>query len=55
MIEFLKKRVQTLSAKFAQCEQLRVDTENEDQAMSCGSFNPRFLAKIRRSKAYSNH
>jgi len=22
--------------------------------MSCGAFNPRFLAKIRRSKAYSN-
>lgn len=55
MIESLKKKVQMLSVKFAQCEQLRVDAENEYQAMSCGSFNPRFLAKIRRSKACSHH
>ncbi len=55
MIKFLKKRVEMLSEKFAQYEQLRVDAENEDQAMSCGSFNPRFLAKIRRSKAFSSH
>ena len=55
MIEFLKKRVQRLSVKFAQGEQLCVDDENEYQAMSCGSFNPRLLAKIRRSKASSNH
>ena len=25
--------------------------EDEDLAMSCGAFNPRFLAKIKRSKA----
>ena len=55
MIKFLKKRVEKLSEKFAQYEQLRVDAENEDQAMSSGSFNPRFLAKIRRSKAFSSH
>ena len=55
MIKFLKKRVEMLSEKFSQYEKLRVDAENEDQAMSCGSFNPRFLAKIRRSKAYRRH
>ncbi len=55
MIKFLKKKVEKLSEKFSQYEQLRVDAENEDQAMSCGSFNPRFLAKIRRSKAFSSH
>ena len=55
MIKFLKKKAEKLSEKFSQYEQLRVDAENEDQAMSCGSFNPRFLAKIRRSKAFSSH
>ena len=55
MIKFLKKRIEMLSEKFAQHEKLRIDAENEDQAMSCGSFNPRFLAKIRRSKAYNSH
>ena len=55
MIRFLKKKVEKLSKKFSRYEQLRVDAENEDQAMSCGSFNPRFLAKVRRTKAYSSH
>ena len=54
MIELLKKRVHILSMKFVQCEQLRVDAENEYQAMSCGLFNPRLLAKIRRSKVDNN-
>lgn len=55
MIKFFKKRVEVLSEKFAKYEKLHVDIENEDLAMSCGSFNPRFLAKIKRCKAYSSH
>lgn len=55
MINFLKKRVQMLNEKIAQYEQLRIDAENECQAMSCGSFNSRFLAKIRRSKVDKSH
>ena len=55
MINFLKKRIQMLNRKFAQYKQLRVNAENEYLAMSCGSFNPRFLAKIKRSKADSCH
>ncbi len=51
MINLLKKGIQILNGELAQYEQLRVNTENEDQAMSCGAFNPRFLAKIKRSKA----
>jgi hypothetical protein len=51
MIDFLKKRIQELNEELAQYEQLRVNTENEHQAMSCGAFNPRLLAKIKRSKA----
>ena len=54
MINFLKNKIQMLSKKFAQYEQLRVNAENEYQAMSCGSFNPRFLAKIKRSKEGKN-
>ncbi len=50
MINFLKKRIQMLNGKFAQYEQLRVNAENEYQAMNCGSFNQRFLAEIKRSK-----
>ena len=55
MIDFLKKKVQMLSEKFSQHEQLRVNAENEYQAMSCGSFNPRFLAMIKKSKVDNNH
>ena len=51
MINFLKKKIQMLNGKFAQYEQLRVNAENEYQAMNCGSFNQRFLAEIKRSKA----
>ena len=42
--------MQILNEKLAQHEQLRVNTESEYLAMSCGSFNPRFLAKIKKSK-----
>ncbi len=54
MINLLKKGIQILSGEPGQYEQLRVNAENEDQAMSCGAFNPRFLAKIKRSKADNN-
>jgi len=32
-------------------EQSQVNAEYEFQAMSCGAFNPRFLAMIKRCKA----
>ena len=54
MIKLLKKGIQILNEELAQHEQLRVNAENEYQAMSCGAFNPRFLAKIKRSKADDN-
>ena len=54
MINLLKKIIQILNEELAQHEQLRVNAENEYQAMSCGAFNPRFLAKIKRSKADNN-
>ena len=51
MINLLKKGMQIFNSKLSQCEQLHVNAENEYQAMSCGAFNPRFLAKIKKSKA----
>ena len=51
MINLLKKGMQIFTEELAQDEQLRIHAENEYQAMSCGAFNPRFLAKIKRSKA----
>ena len=54
MIIFLKKTIQILNEQLAQYELLHVNAENEYQAMSCGAFNPRFLAKIKRSKADNN-
>ena len=55
MINLLKKGIQILNEELAQYEQLRVNAENEYQAMSCGAFNPRLLAKIKRSKADKQH
>jgi hypothetical protein len=43
--------MQILNGEHAQYKQLRVSAEYEYQAMYCGTFNPRFLAKIKRSKA----
>ena len=54
MINLLKKGMQIFNRKLAQCEQLDVNAENEYQAMCCGAFNPRFLAKIKKSKADNN-
>jgi len=50
MINLLKKGIQKLNGEYAQYEQLLVSAENEYQALCCGAFNPRFLAKIKRSK-----
>ena len=54
MINLLKKGIQKLNGKLSQYEQLRINDENENQAMSCGALNPRFLAKIKRSKTDNN-
>jgi len=54
MIKLLTKGIQLLNKDFAQYEQLRVNAENEYLVMSCGAFNPRFLAKIKRSQADNN-
>lgn len=34
----------------AQYEQFRINAENEFQAMSSGALNPRFLAKIKKTR-----
>ena len=54
MINLLKKAIQIVNEELAQYQQLRVNAENEYLAMSCGAFNPRFLAEIKRSKADNN-
>ena len=51
MINLLKKGMQILNGEHAQYEQLRVSDEYEYQVMCCGTFNPRLLAEIKRSKA----
>lgn len=50
MIKLLVKMIQRLNLEFAQYEQLCVDAENEALVMSCGAFNPQFLARIKRSQ-----
>ena len=49
MINLLKKGIQILNGEHTQYQQLLVSAENEYQAMCCGAFNPRLLAKIKRS------
>ena len=51
MINLFNKGRQILNGELSPYEQLPVNAENEYLAMCCGSFNPRFLAKIKRSKA----
>ena len=51
MTNLIRKRIQTLYEELTRYEQLRVNAENEDQAMSCGAFSPKFLARIK----VSNH
>ena len=50
MTNLFRKGMQILNGELTRDEQLRVNAENERQAMSCGAFNPRFSAKIKRSK-----
>lgn len=54
MINILKKVTQVFNEEIARYEQLRINAENESLVMSCGAFNPRFLAKLKRSKAGNN-
>ncbi len=54
MIKFLKKRMQIFNTESSEYEESRINAENEYMAMSCGSFNPQFLAKIKRCKAENN-
>jgi hypothetical protein len=51
MINYLREIIQEFNGALSRHEQSRVNAENEYLAMSCGSFNPRFLAKIKRCKA----
>lgn len=54
MMNFLNKIKQIFKQEPTPYEQLHVNAENEYQAMSCGAFNPKFLARIRKSKADNN-
>ena len=47
MMNFLKSRLPLLSGATSQHEQALANAENEFLVMSCGSFSPRFLAKIK--------
>jgi hypothetical protein len=51
MINLIEKGMQILREELTRYEQLRVNAENEHQAMSCGAFSPKFLARIK----VSNH
>ena len=51
MINFIQKRIEKLYGELSRYKKLRVNAENEYLAMSCGAFNPRFLAMIKKSKA----
>ena len=42
--------MQNFNGERAQYERLLVSAENEYLAMSCGTFNPQLLAKIKRCK-----
>ena len=55
MITLLKQLKQVLIEVLIQHRQFRLNAENEYQAMSCGAFNPQFLAKIRRCKAVNSN
>lgn len=54
MINLLKIGIQIFNEELAQYEQLCNNTENEYQAMRCGAFDPRLLARIKRSKVNNN-
>jgi len=54
MINSLKTGLQMINELLAKYEQFRTNAENEFQVMSCGAFNPRLLARIKRSKVEKN-
>jgi len=54
MINSLKTRLQMINELLAKYEQFRINAENEFHVMSCGAFNPRLLARIKRSKVEKN-
>ena len=49
-LDFLKRLADAVNVQYARYQQFRINIENENMAMSCGTYNPRFLAKIKRSK-----
>jgi hypothetical protein len=51
MLNFLKKRIRIFNGEPSKHEQSCANADNEYLAINCGSFNPRFLAKIKRCKA----
>jgi hypothetical protein len=54
MINLIHKYIEKLFGEPSQYENLRVNAENEYLTMSCGAFNPRFLAMIKKSKVENN-
>ncbi len=55
MINLFKKGMQILTSKPDQYDRFDISAENEYLAMCCGTFNPRLLAKIKRSNANKKH
>ena len=51
MREYIKRKKQVENIDTLQQNVPRIEDENEYLALSCGTFNPRFLAKIKRSLA----
>ncbi len=51
VFDFFIKGMRILNNESDQHQLLSGNAENEYQAMSCGAFNPRFLAMVKRSKA----
>lgn len=54
MFDYLKKRLQQSREAYSRQVQLRINDENEYLAMSCGTFNPRFLEKIKKCNEVVN-
>jgi hypothetical protein len=54
MTNLIRKVMQILNDELTRYRQWRINTEYERQAMNCGAYNPRFLAKIKRSKQDSS-
>lgn len=50
MMHLVKSGIQMIYELLAQYEQFRINAENEFQAMSSGALNPRFLAKIKKTR-----